>query len=138
MVQRSADDTDGPLTLARLLRNSAALCAVVSSVDAGCVARLRETSDVIDLDYPLFFVDRVEDAVPVGSQAPQVRRPVSERLRWPRLTGKPANALPECSDTSGIVAEEVHCLVESLDLPVDLVAHREDMPRRRPASSWET
>jgi hypothetical protein len=61
---------------------------------------------VIDLDYPLLFVDRVEDAVPVGPQAPQVRRPVSERLRWPWLVGEPAHALPERSDTSGIVAEE--------------------------------
>ena len=107
-------------------------------MDAACVARLRETGDVIDLDYPLFFVDRVEDAVPAGPQAPQVRRPVSERLRWPRLLGQPANALPERSDTSGIVAEEARCQVESPDLPVDLVAHREGMPRRRPASSWET
>jgi hypothetical protein len=29
-------------------------------------------------------------------------------------------------------------LVESLNLPVDLVAHREGMPRRRPASSCDT
>jgi hypothetical protein len=29
---------------------------------------------VVDLDYPP-FVDRVEDAVPPGPQAPQVRRP---------------------------------------------------------------
>jgi hypothetical protein len=30
---------------------------------------------VVDLDYPLFFIDRVEDAVPPGPQAPQIRRP---------------------------------------------------------------
>ena len=84
------------------------------------------------------WLDQHPEKLPAGPQAPQVRRPVSERLRWPRLVGKPANALPERSDTSGIVAEEARCLVESLDLPVDLVAHREDMPRRRPASSWET
>ena len=47
---------------------------------------LRETGDVVDLGYPLFFVDRVEDAIPASPQAPQVWRPVSERLRWPRLT----------------------------------------------------
>jgi hypothetical protein len=70
-------------------------------VDGGCVARLRETGDVIDLDSPLFFVDRVEDAVPAGPQPPQVRRPVSERLRWPRLVGEQANALPERGDTAG-------------------------------------
>lgn len=34
------------------------------------MARLRETGDVVDLDYPPFFVDRVEDAVPAGPQAP--------------------------------------------------------------------
>jgi hypothetical protein len=27
----------------------------------------------LDLDYPLFFVDRVEDAVPPGPQAPRIR-----------------------------------------------------------------
>jgi hypothetical protein len=32
--------------------------------------------DVIDLDYPPFVIDRVEDAVPLGPQAPQIRRPV--------------------------------------------------------------
>lgn len=80
----------------------------------------------------------VEDPVPVGAQPSQVRRPVSEGLRWPRLLGEPANAFPERGDTSRIVAEEARCQVESADLPVDLVAHREDMPRRRPASSCET
>lgn len=101
------------------------------------MARLRETGDVIDLNYPLFFVDRVEDAVPAGPQAPQVRRPVSERVRRPRLVGELADALSECSETSGLVAEEARCQVESPDLPVDLVAHREGMPRRRPASSLD-
>jgi hypothetical protein len=56
-------------------------------VDGGCVARLRETGDVIDLDYPLFFVDRAEDAVPAGPQPPQVRRPVSADSR-PRLQAR--------------------------------------------------
>lgn len=42
------------------------------------LVRLREAGDVVDPDYPLFLIDRVEHAVPVGSQAPQVRRPVSE------------------------------------------------------------
>src|SRR6478609_8353514 len=36
---------------------------------------LREAGDVVDLDYPPFFIDRVEDAVPPGPQAPQIRRP---------------------------------------------------------------
>jgi hypothetical protein len=28
--------------------------------------------DMVDLDYPPFFIDRVEDAVPPGPQAPQI------------------------------------------------------------------
>jgi hypothetical protein len=79
----------------------------------GWLARLGETGHVIDLDYPLFFVDRVEDAVPAGPQAPQVRRPVSERLRWPRLGGQPANALPKRRDTRRIVAEEARYQVRA-------------------------
>ena len=42
------------------------------------------------------------------------------------------------SDSDWIVAEETRCQVESLDLPVDLIAHRAGEPRRRRASSWET
>ena len=61
---------------------------------------------MVNLDYPLFFIDRVEDAVPAGPQAPQIRRPVRERLRRPRLVGELANSLPERSDTDGILAEE--------------------------------
>ncbi len=34
---------------------------------------LRQAGDVVDLDYQPFFIDRVEDAVPPGSQAPQIR-----------------------------------------------------------------
>ena len=67
---------------------------------------LRQASDMVDLDYLPFFIDRVEDAVPPGPQAPQIRRPVRERLRRPRLIGELANRIPECSDTDGIVAEE--------------------------------
>jgi len=96
---------------------------------------LRQAGDVVDLDCPPFFIDRVEDAVASGPQAPQIWRPVRERLGWPRLIGKPANRVPECSDTNGIVAEEARRLVQSLNLPVDLVAHRDGRPRRRPASS---
>ena len=99
---------------------------------------LWQAGDVVDLDYPPFFVDRVEDAVPPGPQAPQIRRPVRKRLRRPRLFGELANSVPEGSDTGAIVAEEARRLVESLNLPVDLVAHREGMPRRRPASSCDT
>ena len=65
---------------------------------------LRQAGNVVDLDYPLFFVDRVEDAVPPGPQAPQIRRPVRERLRRPRLISELANCVPERSDTDGIVA----------------------------------
>jgi len=34
---------------------------------------LRQASDVVDLDYPPSFIDRVKDAVPPGPQAPQIR-----------------------------------------------------------------
>ena len=57
---------------------------------------------MVDLDHPPFFIDHEEDAVPSGSQAPQIRRPVRERLRRPRLIGEPANSVPERSDTDGI------------------------------------
>ena len=59
---------------------------------------------MVELDYPPFFIDRVEDAVPPGPQAPQIRRPVRERLRRPRLISELANAVPERSDADGIVA----------------------------------
>ncbi len=99
---------------------------------------LRQAGDVVDLDYPPFFLDRVEDAVPPGPSAPQIRRPVRERLRRPRLTGELADSVPEPSDTDGVVAGEARRLVQSLNLPVDLIAHRDGMPRRRPASSCGT
>ncbi len=72
---------------------------------------LRQAGDVVDLDYPPFFSDRAEDAVPPGPQAPQIRRPVRERPRRPRLTGELAGSVPERSDTGGIVAEEARRLV---------------------------
>ena len=75
------------------------------------IPALREAGNVVDLDYPLFFIDRVEDAVPPGPQAPQIRRPVRERLRRPRLIGELANCVPERSDTDGIVAEEARRLI---------------------------
>ena len=75
------------------------------------VSGLRQAGDVVDLDYPPFFIDRVEDAVPPGPQAPQIRRPVRERLRRPRLIGEMANSVPERSDSDGIVAEEARRLV---------------------------
>jgi hypothetical protein len=68
---------------------------------------------MIDLDYPLFFIDRVEDAVAPGPHAPQIRRPVRERLQRPRVIGKLADRVPERSDTDGIVAEETRRLVRS-------------------------
>jgi hypothetical protein len=62
---------------------------------------LRQAGDVVDLDCPPFFIDRVEDAVPSGPKAPQIWRPVRERLGRPRLIGEPANSIPERSDTDG-------------------------------------
>jgi hypothetical protein len=59
---------------------------------------------VVDLDYPVFFVDRAEDAVPPGPQAPQIRQPLRKRLRRPRLIGELADCVPDRSNTDGIVA----------------------------------
>jgi hypothetical protein len=72
---------------------------------------------VVDLDYLPLFVDRVEHAVPSGSQAPQIGRPARERLRRPRLLSKSADAFPKVSYADWIVAEEARCQVESPDLP---------------------
>ena len=72
---------------------------------------LRQAGDVVDLDYPPFFVDRVEDALAPGPQAPQIRRPVRERLRRPRLIGELTDGIPERRYTDGIVAEEACGLV---------------------------
>jgi hypothetical protein len=36
---------------------------------------LWQAGDVVDLDCPPFFIDRVEDAVASGPQAPQIWRP---------------------------------------------------------------
>ncbi len=72
---------------------------------------LRQAGDVVDLDYPLFFVDRVEDAVPprpAGAASPAT---VRERLRRPRLISELADWVPERSNTDGIVAEEARRLV---------------------------
>ena len=66
---------------------------------------------MVDLEYPPFFIDRVEDAVPPSPQAPQIRRPVRERLRRPRLIGELTASVPERGDTDGIVAEEARRLV---------------------------
>ena len=46
---------------------------------------------------PPFFVDRVEDAVPPGPQAPQIGRPVRERLRRPRLIGELTDGIPSAA-----------------------------------------
>jgi hypothetical protein len=62
---------------------------------------LRQAGDVVHLDYPLFFIDRVEDAVPPGSQAPQIRRPVRERLRQLRLIGELAIASQSAATPMG-------------------------------------
>jgi hypothetical protein len=60
----------------------------------------RQAGDVVDLDYPPFFINRLEDAVPPGPQAPLIRRPVRERLRRPRLIDELADSVPERSDTA--------------------------------------
>jgi hypothetical protein len=65
---------------------------------------LWQAGDVVDLDCPPFFIDRAEDAVASGPQAPQIWRPARERLGRPRLTGELADSVPERSDTDGIVA----------------------------------
>jgi hypothetical protein len=96
---------------------------------------LWQAGDVVDLECPPFFIDRAEDAVASGPRAPQIRRPVRERLGRPRLIGKLANRVPERSNSDGIVAQETRRLVQSLNLSVDLIAHRDGRPRRRPASS---
>lgn len=57
------------------------------TADRANVPWLRQACDVVDLDGSTFFVDRVEDAVASGPQAPQIRRPVRKRLRRPRLIG---------------------------------------------------
>jgi hypothetical protein len=84
-----------------------------------------------------FLVDCVEDAVPACPPTSQIWRPIRKRLRRARLVSELPDVLPECGDASGVVAEEARRLVHGQDLPVDLIAHREDRPRRRPASSWE-
>src|SRR6476659_6836052 len=95
-------------------------------------------------DHPIPVTERYRRRVDIpglreaGPQAPQIQRPVRKRLRRPRLIGELADSVPERSDTGAIVAEEARRLVESLNLPVDLVAHREGMLRRRPASSCDT
>ena len=76
---------------------------------------LGQAGDVVDLNCPPFFIDRAEDAAASGPQAPQIRRPIRARLGRPRLIGKPANSIPECSDTDGILAEETRRLVQSLN-----------------------
>jgi hypothetical protein len=65
------------------------------------VQGLWQAGDMVDLDYPPFFVDRVEDAVPPGPQTPQIRRPVRERLRRPRLTGELADGIQSAATPIG-------------------------------------
>ena len=72
---------------------------------------LRQAGNVVDLDCPPLFFDCAEDAIPPGPQTPQIRRPVRERFRRPRLIGELANSLPERSNTDGIVAEEARRLI---------------------------
>jgi len=62
---------------------------------------LRQAGDVVDLDCPPFFIDRVEDAVPAVPQAPQIRRPVRERLRRPRPRTRPMPPPPRAGRRPG-------------------------------------
>ena len=71
---------------------------------------LRQAGDVVDLDYPPFFVDRVEDAVPPGPQA-QIRRPVRERLQDRGSSASWLTASQSAATPMGIVAEEARRLV---------------------------
>jgi len=67
---------------------------------------------VVDLDYPPFLIDRAEDAVAPSPQTPQIRRPVRERLRRPRLIGELADSIPERRDTVR-VTEVAGCALAS-------------------------
>jgi hypothetical protein len=80
---------------------------------------LQQAGDVVDLDYPPFFIDRVEDAVPPGPQAPQIRRPVRERLQRPRLIGERLTASQSAASQAGQVAGlgSVELLVDLLLMP---------------------
>ena len=74
---------------------------------------------MVDLDYLPFFVDRVEDAVSSGPQAPQIWRSVWERIRWPRLISELADGIPGRSDADMIIAEKARYLVQgSADEPL--------------------
>jgi hypothetical protein len=60
---------------------------------------LRQARGVVDLDYPPFFINRVEDeaAPPAGATDPATRK---ERLRRPRPIGQLADSAQERSDTT--------------------------------------
>ena len=79
------------------------------AVDRADLPRLRQAGDMADLDYPPFFIDREEETVAPGPQrgAPQIRRPVRDRLRRSRLIGKMASSVPERSDTDGIGSRRI-------------------------------
>jgi hypothetical protein len=62
---------------------------------------LWQASNVVDLDRPLFLIDRVEDAVAPGPQVPQIRRTVRERFRRPRLIGQQAVGVPGAATPTG-------------------------------------
>jgi len=60
---------------------------------------LRKAGDVVDPDYPPFFIDRAEDAAPASPQAAQIRRPIGNdsggcgsSASW--LTASPGAATP--------------------------------------------
>ena len=46
------------------------------AADSAEAPGLRQAGDVVDPDYPPFFIDRAEDAAPASPQAAQIRRPV--------------------------------------------------------------
>jgi deoxyribonuclease V len=99
---------------------------------------LADTADMVDLDRLPVVVDRVKHAISPGPQTPYIGRTIGERLERPRLIGQLADGLPKCGNSHRVVAEEARGQVQSLEFPVDLIAHPEGKPSRRPASSWET
>ena len=63
---------------------------------------LRQAGDVVDLDWPPFVIDRVEDAVASGPQAPQIWRPVAAALRDRRPVNRPPGWLRYETETASV------------------------------------
>jgi len=61
--------------------------------------------------------DVVHHPVAPDAQPPQIRRPVRERLRRPRLIGEPGDCVEHLANPVGVGAEEPGRLVDRLGLP---------------------